>query len=195
MTPMDTAPQTFGRYHVLAVLHRGRTGTVYLVAFGNSGKQMALKALDPSVTNDPVLRERFIRGARATSLVQSPHVARIYEVGVQVPSGQVWCAMELVDGRSLAEVLAEHRERGEAMPPAEALLIGRQLAGALGALHAGGVVHRNVKPANVLLGVGPDGKHAIRLCGFSLVKLRETTPGEELTARGAVMGTPAYLAP
>jgi serine/threonine-protein kinase len=152
---------------------------------------VAVKALDPQVGNDLVLRERFIRGARATSLVHSPHLATIYEVGVQMPSGHVWCAMELIEGRSLAV-----EEIEEPLPPGRALHIARQLAVALAAVHAGGVIHRNIKPANVMLTTSHADEHYVRLVGFGLVKLAKVRDlGDELTAQGAVVGTPAYMAP
>ncbi|MSP61280.1 MAG: serine/threonine protein kinase [Myxococcales bacterium] len=187
---------TFGRYRATSVINHGRTGVVYHASFAGGAKKVALKALDPLVCNDLVLRERFIRGARATSLVCSPHLATIYEVGVQMPSGQVWCAMELIEGRSLAVVLADAQLRGDRFPQGTALHIAKQLCSALAAVHAGGVIHRNVKPANVMLATRGMDRFFVRLVGFSLVKLNESDgTGEELTARGAVVGTPAYMAP
>jgi serine/threonine-protein kinase len=184
-------PLSFGRYRVSAVLHHGKTGVVYEGSFGGSNKRVAIKALDPQVGNDLVLRERFIRGARAASLVRSPHLATIYEVGVQMPSGHVWCAMELIEGRSLAV-----EEIEEPLEPERALHIARQLAQALSAVHGGGVIHRNVKPANVMLTTRAGDEDYVRLVGFGLVKLaRVQELGDELTARGAVVGTPAYMAP
>jgi serine/threonine-protein kinase len=188
--PLDE-PITFGRYRVSAVIHHGKTGVVYEGSFAGSNKRVAIKALDAQVGNDLVLRERFIRGARATSLVRSPHLATIYEVGVQMPSGHVWCAMELIEGRSLAV-----EEIEEPLPPGRALHIARQLAEALTAVHAGGVIHRNIKPANVMLTTRGGDEHYVRLVGFGLVKLANTRElTDELTARGAVVGTPAYMAP
>jgi len=184
-------PASFGRYRVESVLHRGRTGVVYRASFAGSSKHVALKTLDPVVTNDIVLRERFIRGARAISLVRSPHLATLYEVGVQMPTGQVWCAMELIEGRSLADVQASEG----LLSPHAVVHVAVQLAEALGAVHAGGVVHRNVKPANVMLTTRGIDPYFVRLVGFGLVKLREADSGEELTARGSVLGTPAYMAP
>jgi serine/threonine protein kinase len=184
--------EVFGHYRVSAVLHHGKTGVVYLGSFGGSGKRVAIKALDAQVGNDLVLRERFIRGARALSLVKSPHLATIYEVGVQMPSGHVWCAMELIEGRSLAAALVAEGP----LAPAAARHVAKQLATALAAVHAGGVIHRNVKPANVMLTRSHGDPSFVRLVGFGLVKLADTAgAGEELTARGAILGTPAYMAP
>ena len=180
----------FGRYRVASVLHHGRTGVVYLASFVGSSKMVAVKALDPAVGNDLVLRERFIRGARAMALVRSPHLASIYEVGVQMPSGNVWCAMELIEGRSLAVAQVADGQ----LRPLSALHVARQIASALAAVHAGGVIHRNVKPANVMLTARGGDPLFVRLVGFGLVKLVGDT-GDELTARGAVVGTPAYMAP
>jgi serine/threonine protein kinase len=101
--------------------------------------------------------------------------------------------MELIEGRSLAALLGE--QRGP-IAPQLAIHLAKQLATALGAVHAGGVVHRNVKPANAMLTTQQGDPHFLRLVGLSLVKLSD--PGlvaDELTARGAVVGTPAYMSP
>ncbi len=184
--------ESFGHYRVQSVLHHGRTGVVYLASFAGSNKMVAVKALDPAVGNDLVLRERFIRGARATSLVRSPHLATIYEVGIQMPSGHVWCAMELIEGKSLAM----RQLSQEPLSPSKMLHVAKQLGVAVGAVHAGGVIHRNLKPANVMLTTRGLDSNFVRLVGFGLVKLRDGgAAGDELTARGAVVGTPAYMAP
>lgn len=133
---------------------------------------------------DPRARERFVREAQHAARFSHPNVVGVYDVGDS--DGQPFLVMELVEGKSLAEILAARKQ----LPVDESLAITDSLLAALDAAHAQGLVHRDVKPANVL--VTRDGR--VKLADFGIAKAAEAmTSG--LTATGQVMGTPTYLSP
>src|SRR5439155_9686148 len=132
----------------------------------------------------PAWRQRFLREARAAAAVRHPHVCPIHDVGEH--DGVPFVVLERVDGHSLAEELGR---RGRYDNPVEAVRLVRQVADALAAVHAHGVVHRDLKPGNVLL----DGARRAVLTDFGLA--RPENDAERLTADGTLLGTPAYMAP
>ena len=160
-------------YHVEGVLGRGGMGTVFRARHLESGRTVALKL----VADDA----RLLGEARAQAALDHPHVVTVYDTGESEQG--LYLAMQLVEGPSLAELLEER-----AVDARRALSLLAQIAGALDAAHARGIVHRDVKPANVL--VGP-GDHAY-LADFGLTRLRDQTA---LTAPGSLAGTLAYVAP
>ncbi len=170
-----------GGYRLGRALGRGAVATVFAV---DGGEALALKRLNPDRSaRAPLSAERFLREARAASRLDHPHIARIVDHGVDA-SGAAYLVMERVEGETLAARLA----RGP-MPVDEALTVTAQLASALAHAHTRGVVHRDVKPANVLL--EPDPVRA-RLVDFGLARDRHDLP---LTVTGALCGTPHYMAP
>lgn len=177
----------YGPYQVVAELARSRHGAVYR-AVGPRGEVVALKTIDPAFAAKGPDRERFLRGAKAASRVQSPHLVRIHDVGHAVETGHYWCAMDFVEGTTLASRL----QRGP-LPRQDVISIGAQAAQALSSLHRCGVVHRNVKPAHLILDNITQPR--VTLVGMGLVKMADEITNNEVTARGAVVGTPAYLAP
>jgi serine/threonine protein kinase len=194
LTRSDAQPgfgARYGRYTTEALLHRGRKGHVYR-ARGDDGV-VALRVVDPSRVKNPVTeRERFLRCARAVRQVASPHLVTVFEAGVELDSGELWLAMELVEGTRLDVLMG-----GRPAPRDELFVlgIGAQLARAIGALHARGVVHRNIKPSNALVELHGGFDPFVHLVGFSLMKTTEETRTLELTRKGEVIGTPAYLSP
>jgi serine/threonine protein kinase len=180
-----------GRFELLARLGSGGMGTVWRARDLGLHREVAIKEVRPAdaalYENDPSLaaqqRERVLRESRALARLQHPNVVSIYQILESEDSPYPWIVMELVRGTSL-----DARLREGALTPAEAARIGRDVLGALRAAHAAGILHRDVKPGNVLL--RPDGGAV--LTDFGIAALNDSTT---LTATGEVIGSPEYIAP
>ena len=171
----------FGGYRVESVVGRGGMGVVYLATDLSLERPVALKLIPPEQAQDEHFRARFLREPRLAASLDHPNVVPIYEAGEQ--DGQLYLAMRYVEGSDLKTIL----ERERKLPPERALKILAQIAGALDAAHRRGLVHRDVKPANVLL---DEGAHAY-LTDFGITKQL----GGASTDTGGVVGTLDYLAP
>ena len=145
---------------------------------------MKLLEVGRIATADPEARRRFVREARSSASFTHPHAVTVFDAGEA--DGELFIVMELVDGPSLAEAMAD---RGQ-MPEGDAVRIATQVLSALGAAHATGIVHRDVKPANILLDARDDAK----LADFGIAK-RFDDLTDSLTATGLIVGTPRYLSP
>jgi predicted Ser/Thr protein kinase len=181
-----TVQESFGSYQIQREVGRGGMGVVYLATDRRLGRRVALKVIVPELAADPQFRVRFEREARVAATLEHPHVVPVYEAGEQ--DGSLFIAMRFIDGRDLA---TEVREHGPLAPQRLARLI-VQVAGALDAAHRAGVVHRDVKPANVLLAGAGDDEHAY-LTDFGLT--REAASESGLTVTGQWVGTVDYAAP
>ena len=170
-------------YRLVSLVGRGGMGVVYEAVQLTLGRHVALKLIDPMRVDDEELRARFVRESHIAAALEHPHVIPVYEA--REDSGLLFIAMRLVQGPSLADVLATSAP----LPAARAATIVAQIASALGAAHAQGLVHRDVKPANVLL---YDGEHAY-LTDFGIT--RELAAGDGLTAVGERIGTVDYMSP
>ena len=169
-----------GRYRVIALLGKGGMGEVYRADDLTLGQPIALKFLPEPAMRDEGLLERFRNEVRTARRVSHPNVCRVYDVGEV--DGQTFFTMEYVDGEDLASLL---RRIGR-LPQDKALDIARQLCAGLAAAHAKGVLHRDMKPANIML----DGRGQVVITDFGLAGVAEQIPGTELRS-----GTPAYMAP
>ncbi len=180
-----------GRYRVSRELGRGSMGRVYEVVHERTGKRMALKTLLPHLADDFVSVARFRREALLADRIGDPHVVDVFDMG-QLESRVPYITMELLEGRTLAAAL---RESGP-LSVERALDIAIQICRGLEAAHGAGVVHRDLKPENIfLLDAAED---FVKLLDFGVSKLRERVgdpASEELTAAGAAVGTPYYMAP
>ncbi|MCU0234968.1 MAG: protein kinase [Thermoanaerobaculales bacterium] len=170
-----------GRFLVRELLGEGGSGTVYAALDTAIGQKVALKVLRPELADDPN-RERLRREVRAAR-PGHPNIVTVFDLHEH--DGLLFLSMELVAGRSLREYL---NERGT-LPVDEVTTIGARLAEALAHLHGRGLVHRDVKPGNVLLGT--DG--SVKLCDLGLA--RPLARGVTITDGAAMVGTPAYMAP
>jgi serine/threonine protein kinase len=170
------------RYRLGERIARGGMGSVYRAVDGNLGREVAVKVLRRELADDPTFLERFRREARAAAALSHPGVAGVYDYGEL--GGSAFIVMELVEGETLAERIAA----GGPLPWPEAFAIGEQVARALAAAHAHGLVHRDVKPANVLLGRGGRAK----VTDFGIAKAASSAT---LTRTGMVLGSANYVAP
>ena len=188
--PGELEPGTmFASYLIDSVLGRGGMGVVYLAEQSQLGRKVALKLLAPQLAEDERFRERFIRESRLAASLDHPNVVPIYEAGDV--EGRLFISMRYVEGTDLRALL---REQG-AIPPPRAGSIVAQVADALDAAHARGLVHRDVKPANVLVarGTASKGPEHVYLSDFGLTKRSASDSG--LTATGQFVGTIDYAAP
>jgi serine/threonine protein kinase len=181
--------QEFAGYRILRVLGAGAMGTVYLVAHPRLPREDALKVLPGEVTMDPEFRARFVREGEVAAGLSHPHIVRIHDRGEA--DGQFWISMDYVAGTDVGRLLREQHERG--MPLDEVAAIVTAVGSALDYAHRRGLLHRDVKPANILLSE-PDGQaRRIYLADFGIARRIEDTTG--LTATNMAVGTVTYAAP
>ncbi|HEX6623289.1 MAG TPA: protein kinase, partial [Pyrinomonadaceae bacterium] len=191
--PMLAAGQRFGQYEAISLLGVGGMGEVYLAADTRLGRKVALKLLPSSHTGDADRVRRFGQEARAASALNHPNIVTIHEIGEA--DSLHYIATEFVEGVTLREHVA-----GGRMTMGEVLDVAAQVASALAAAHEVGIVHRDVKPENVML--RPDG--FVKVLDFGLAKLapQQAAPAPQAatvldvkTNPGVVMGTVAYMSP
>jgi serine/threonine-protein kinase len=171
-----------GRYRVERTLGGGGMAVVLLARDGELDRPVAIKVLAEHLARDPSFRKRFLREARLAAGLAHPNVVQVFDAGED--GGRPYIVMECVDGETLAEVLAR---RGR-LPPDEAVVLALQACAGLQHAHEAGLVHRDVKPRNLLL--RSDG--TLKLVDFGIARAAEET---RLTQAGTVLGTAAYLSP
>ncbi|MGG5257169.1 protein kinase domain-containing protein [Phycicoccus avicenniae] len=173
-----------GRYVLDAPIGRGGMGEVWQATDTVLGRRVAVKTIDLTRLPDEAGAARFEREARVTAGISHPNVVTVHDTGVE--GDTAYLVMELLPGPSLAEQVADGP-----LPVDEVVEVGRQVASALEAAHARGLVHRDIKPGNVVH--AEDGR--VRVVDFGITQLGEATAGQALTATHTVMGTAEYLAP
>ncbi len=175
-------PEKIGRFFIKQRLGAGACGAVYRALDPTLDRDVALKVPHRELQQDPEVVERFLREAKAAAKLQHPHIVPVYETGTDGDSSYI--ASAFIRGRSLADVIDDG-----AFEPRRAARIVAALADALHAAHQQGIIHRDVKPANVLL----DEEDRPHLTDFGLARLAAS--GAKLTNVNAIIGTPVYLAP
>ncbi len=173
-----------GRYRLDDVVASGGAAVVWRAFDEHLARPVAIKLLHPHHANDATVVERFQREARAAAGLSHPNVVRIYDTGRE--DGIVWLVMELVEGPSLRDVL----QRREPLDAVVVGAVGEQVARALAAAHTQGLVHRDIKPGNIL--IASDG--TVKVTDFGIAKALSGSDAT-LTNPGTVMGTAAYVAP
>ncbi|HEY7681097.1 MAG TPA: protein kinase [Gemmatimonadales bacterium] len=177
-----------GRYEIREKLGAGGMGVVYRAFDRELKESVAIKTLRPELVGDPTLLERFKQEIRLARRISHPNVVRTHDLGEA--GGLYFITMEFVEGTGLDEVI---RRRG-ALPLAVTLTIGRQLCRALEVAHAQGIVHRDIKPPNLVV----DAQGFLKVMDFGIARLvegRQVAGAPGLTAAGSVIGTPEYMAP
>ena len=182
-----TAGSLLGGYRLEEQVGAGGMAVVFRARDERLDRLVALKIMTPAMGSDDMFRQRFIRESRAAAAVDDPHIIPVYEAG---EAGQVlFIAMRFVQGGDVRSLL---RREGP-LPPDRVASIFSPVASALDAAHAVGLVHRDVKPANILLDRRPGRPEHVYLSDFGLSKSAEVSLG--LTAAGQFLGTPDYTAP
>jgi Tol biopolymer transport system component len=183
----DRVGRVLGRYRILSALGSGGMGEVYLAEDSTLDRKVALKLLPRQFTRDPDRLQRFAQEARAASALNHPNIITIYEIG-QWERIQ-FIAAEFIEGQTLRDRM----QRGR-VPLSEVLEIGMQAAGALAAAHSAGIIHRDIKAANIMV----RGDGYIKVLDFGLAKLAATPKDRsliDLTDPGRIMGTISYMSP
>ena len=178
-----------GKYLLVAVLGVGGMGTVWRAKNESLGVDVALKLILRSSADERAL-ERFAQEARAAARIAHPSVVRVFDYGT-TPRGDPYIAMDLLDGGSLGDFLEKRRR----VPAPEALALMLPVARALAAAHECGVVHRDLKPDNIVLARQDDGSIVPKIVDFGIAKLRIDDVDRNLTVAGTVLGSPDYLSP
>ncbi len=179
---MSPSKQAVVRYRIERPLGRGGMAAVYLARDDSLERPVALKVLAENLAGDPAFRDRFLREARLAARLVHPNVVRVYDIGEDERGPFI--VMEYVEGETLAEELA----RRHRLPPDEVVAVAIQICSALEAAHAQRLVHRDIKPQNILRAQGGQ----VKLADFGIARSLAATQHTEI---GTVLGTAAYLSP
>ncbi len=180
---LSAVPTDLGRYRLGRTLGSGGMAIVYLAHDRELGRVVAVKRLADNLSHDRSFRDRFLREAQLAARLSHPNVVRVYDFGHD-PDGRPFIVMEYVEGGSLAETLA----RDGVLSPARVVAVARDCCAGLAYAHAAGLVHRDLKPQNLLLDL--DGR--VKIADFGIAR---SLDGTSLTLTGSVLGTAGYLAP
>jgi serine/threonine protein kinase len=178
-------------YNIVRLLGKGGMGEVYLAEQLRVGRRpVALKVLNRSYSENPDLRKRFENEAASAGRIRHRNVVLVYESRI-TEDGQLYVAMEYVEGADLGHLI---EERGS-LPLGEVVEITKQIAAGLGAAHKLGIVHRDIKPGNIMLTEDEDGALLVKVLDFGIARLSEPDSNSAQTKTGMVMGTPHYMSP
>ncbi len=196
----EEIPDSLGTYRIEHhedgrpwTLGQGTMGVTYRTYDTSLRRPVALKLIKADFARQsPQARERFLREARAAASLRHPHVATIYQFGIDEDSGQYFCAMELVDGETLDEYVTRHGP----LKVAAVLEIARQIASALVAAEKQRVVHRDLKPGNIMISTEEEtGKISVKVIDFGLAKALDASDDTRVLTEGGFLGTPAFASP
>jgi serine/threonine protein kinase len=183
--------QTVGNYRIIDKLGEGGMGVVFLGEHPVLGRKVAIKVIHPELSRNPEVVSRFMTEARSVSRIGNEHIVDVHDFGT-TPHGEFYFVMEYLQGESVAGRL----QRQQTFEAGHAMQIASQVAEALGASHASGIVHRDVKPENIFLLHRGKNRDFVKVLDFGLAKL---TGNEERvshkTLNGSVMGSPHYMSP
>lgn len=188
---MDLSGHTLGnQFHVIRMLGQGGMGQVYLARQLDMGRDVVIKVMHPALTaGSAEAVERFKHEARAVAQLNHPHIVQVHVFG-QADGGLLYLAMEYVEGRSLHDVLGQSRR----MPEPRVLGILDQICSALAEAHGHGLIHRDLKPDNIMLTERHGRSDYVKVLDFGIAKM-VGPGGAKMTQTGMVFGTPKYMAP
>jgi len=187
---VDSAGLFHGRYRLVRALKSGGMGAVYEVSDERTGGARALKIIHPDLLqSSPDFRARFALEASITGAIESDHLVRVFDAGVDEPSGIPFLVMELLRGKDLSVLLSEQGR----LDPVDACTYLGQASMALDKTHAAGIIHRDLKPDNLFLTRRDDGSPCIKILDFGIAKATDPRSGGVETT--SVMGSPLYMAP
>ena len=184
-----SAGQTFGSYRILNKIGTGGMGAVYLAEHPLIGKKVALKVIHRELAGNKEVVQRFFQEAKAVTRIGHEHIVEIHDFGV-TPEGDHFYIMEYLEGKTLASVIAHDR----IIDTQRALHVCAQIASALAAAHSSGVIHRDLKPDNVMLIDRLGDRDFVKLLDFGLAKMFASNSAVK-TAAGVLLGTPQYMSP
>ncbi|MBK7863506.1 MAG: serine/threonine protein kinase [Archangiaceae bacterium] len=183
---------TLGHYQLQRLLGEGSMGRVWLAKHVTLGREVAMKVLRPEHAQNTAVINRFFDEARAVNRVSHENIVEIIDFVEERDPARVYCVMEFLEGRSLAETAQDHP-----LPVSSVLTVMKQLCRALGAAHRVGVVHRDVKPDNVLITRKAGQPLFVKVLDFGVAKLGADLRRAAVTrtAQGTLLGTPLFMAP
>lgn len=179
----DHDPREVGRYRILALLGEGGMGRVYL-ALGPDGQRVALKRILPQFSRDPAFRQRFAREVAAAQRVSGPHLVRV--VDADPTAADPWSATAFVPGPTLSQAVEAHG----ALPEPQVRRLGADLATALNGIHGAELIHRDVKPSNILISAA-----GAQLLDFGVSRAMDGSTSMALTQTGGLIGSPGFMSP
>jgi serine/threonine protein kinase len=182
------AKQTLGKYEVLERLGRGGMAEVFRGYHATLDRYVAIKVLHPFLAEDDEFRARFEKEARHIAKLSHPHIVQVYDFDFSDDRDSYYMVMELIAGITLKDRLYDLASRHERLPVPEVLRIVREAATALAYAHKRSMIHRDVKPANLML----DEDDRVVLTDFGIAKMLDS---KQLTVSGGMIGTPAYMSP
>jgi hypothetical protein len=186
-----SAARRLGHYQLKERLGAGGMGEVYLAEHVLLRRPCAIKLIRPERAGDPRNLARFEREVQATATLTHPNTVEVYDYG-HADDGTFYYVMEYLPGLSLEELVKQHGP----LPPARAVHLLRQVCGALQEAHAAGLIHRDIKPGNIIVGRRGGLCDVAKLLDFGLVQAHGLNPdGQQLTQEGVIAGTPAYMSP
>ncbi|NWF68170.1 MAG: serine/threonine protein kinase, partial [Chloroflexi bacterium] len=177
-----------GKYEVLERLGRGGMAEVYRAYHASLDRYVAIKVLHAFLADDPEFKNRFEREAQNIAKLRHPNIVQVYDFDYDEEGGSYYMVMELISGITLKDRINELEQRGQFLDIAEVLRIVREAASALAYAHSRSMMHRDVKPANLMI----DHENRVVLTDFGIAKI---VTGAQFTVSGGMVGTPAYMAP
>ncbi len=178
-----------GAYRILGKIGHGGMGVVYRALHINLEENRALKVMRPDYASNPQFTQRFLQEARTAGKLYHPNSVRMYDFA-QAEDGKLFIVMEYIEGLSAREIL----QNGQRFPPLRALEIARQAADVLTVAHAQDIIHRDIKPDNLMLTRGAQGRELIKVMDFGIAAVRESLAGN-MTQPGTMVGTGPYASP
>jgi len=178
-----------GKYQIIERLGRGGMAEVYRGYHATLDRYVAIKVLHAFLADDPEFKDRFHREAQNVARLKHPHIVQVYDFDYDPEGESYYMVMELIEGTTLKDRLFSLSQEGKRLPFEESVRIIREAAGALAYAHGRSMIHRDVKPANLMI---DRDENRVVLTDFGIAKI---VTGAQFTASGGMVGTPAYMAP